>query len=116
MQLPLATCGERSKFERSTRFAMGQPRSPSQAAATTRVATQLPIRLPGARAIPVNRSTESASTRPTAGILGTTFSVATGIAIAEPRHAVRAPSEVISDTPSTGRTSPSDSASWLSAR
>ena len=37
--------------------------SPSQAATTT-VATQLPIRLPSARAMPMNQSTESTRTSP----------------------------------------------------
>ena len=43
--------------------------SPSQAA-MTRVATQLPIRLPNARAMPMNQSTESTSTRPIVGTAG----------------------------------------------
>ena len=46
--------------------ALARSRSPSQAATTT-VATQLPIRLPSARAMPMNQSTDSTSTRPIAG-------------------------------------------------
>ena len=57
--------------------------SPSHAATTT-VATQLPIRLPSARAMPMNQSTDSTSTRPIAGIAGIAESVAASTTIAEP--------------------------------
>ncbi|MNT32219.1 hypothetical protein D3C72_1680880 [compost metagenome] len=48
------------------------------------VATQLPIRLPSARAIPMNQSTDSTSTRPMAGIAGIACKVAASTTMAEP--------------------------------
>ena len=77
-------------------------------AAITTVATQLPIRLPSARAIPTNQSTESTRTRPIAGIVGTAFSVAAKITIAEP-GTPWAPFDVTSETASTSSRSPSES-------
>ncbi len=91
----------------STLAALARSRSPSQAATTT-VATQLPTRLPSARAMPMNQSTDSTSTRPMAGMLGTALSVAARITIAEPGTPC-APFDVISETPSTSRRSPKDS-------
>jgi outer membrane protein len=81
----------------STRFAVARSMSFSHAATTT-VATQLPIRLPSARAMPMNQSTESTSTSPIAGIAGIAESVAARMTIAEPGTPC-APFEVISDTP-----------------
>jgi hypothetical protein len=57
--------------------------SPSHAAMAT-VATQLPIRLPSARAMPMNQSTDSTSTSPMAGIAGIACSVAASTTMAEP--------------------------------
>ena len=74
----------------------------------TTVATQLPIRLPSARAMPMNQSTDSTSTSPIAGIAGTAFSVAARITIAEPGTPC-APFEVTSEMPSTSSRSPNDS-------
>ena len=53
-------------------------------AAMTTVATQLPIRLPSARAMPMNQSIDSTSTSPIAGMAGTAFSVAARMTMAEP--------------------------------
>ena len=63
--------------------ARGTFRSFSQAAITT-VATQLPIRLPSARAIPINQSIDNTNTSPMAGIAGTAFSVAARMTMADP--------------------------------
>src|SRR5260221_139118 len=90
-----------------TCLALSRSRSPSQAATTT-VATQLPIRLPSARAMPMNQSTDSTSTSPIAGMLGTAFKVAARMTIAEPGTPC-APFDVIRDTPSTRSRSPNDS-------
>src|SRR5258705_10778481 len=74
----------------------------------TTVTTQLQVKLPRARAMPMNQSTDSTSTNPIAGIEGTAFNVAARITIADPGTPC-APLEVISDTPSTSKRSPSDS-------
>ena len=68
-------------------------------AATTMVATQLPIRLPSARAMPMNQSTDSTSTSPIAGMAGIAVSVAARITMAEPGTPC-APLDVISATAS----------------
>ena len=62
--------------------ARGRCRLPRRRSAT--VATQLPIRLPSARAMPMNQSTDSTSTRPIAGIAGMACSVAASTTMAEP--------------------------------
>ena len=67
----------------STAWARSRSMSPSHAATAT-VATQLPTRLPKARAMPMNQSTESTSTRPIAGIAGMACSVAASTTMAEP--------------------------------
>ena len=74
----------------------------------TTVATQLPIRLPSARAMPMNQSTESTSTRPIAGITGTAERVAARTTIAEPGMPC-APLEVRSATPRISSRSPNAS-------
>ena len=68
--------------------------------ATTTVATQLPIRLVSARAMPTNQSTGRISTRPSTGIAGIADSVAARITIAGPGIPC-APFDVTSDTSST---------------
>jgi NAD(P)-dependent dehydrogenase (short-subunit alcohol dehydrogenase family) len=55
--------------------------------------------------MPMNQSTDSTSTRPIAGMLGTAFSVAARITMAEPGTPC-APLDVTSDTPSTSSRSP----------
>lgn len=65
--------------------------------AMTTVATQLPMRLVQARIIPINQSTDSKSTKPIAGKLGMTESVAARITKADPGIPC-APLEVMSET------------------
>ncbi len=65
--------------------------------AMTTVATQLPIKLVQARIIPINQSTDSKSTKPIAGKLGITESVAARITKADPGMPC-APFDVISET------------------
>src|SRR5271168_3470977 len=91
----------------STASASGRSSSFSQAATTT-VATQLPIKLPSARTMPINQSTERTSTNPIAGMLGTAFRVAARITIADPGTPC-APFEVTSETAKTSNRSPIDS-------
>ena len=58
--------------------------------------------------MPMNQSTDSTNTSPIAGMLGTAFSVAARMTIAEP-GTPWAPLDVIRDTPSTSNRSPKDS-------
>ena len=81
----------------------------------TTVATQLPMRLPSARAMPTNQSIDSSKTSPIAGIAGTALSVARRMTMAEPGMPC-APLQVISEIASTKRDRRATAACWSLAR